>query len=49
LDLSRARLDVCVVDQAGELVAQTAVPPDGDGLRLLAERARGRSALRALL
>src|SRR5512133_1614348 len=42
LDLSRARLDVCVVDEAGELVGQTAVPPDGDGLRQLAERARGR-------
>jgi transposase len=41
LDLSRARLDVCVVDEAGELVAQTAVPPDGDGLFQLAERARG--------
>src|SRR6059036_1502485 len=41
LDLSRARLDVCVVDDAGELVAQTAVPPDGGGLRELARRARG--------
>jgi transposase len=41
LDLSRARLDVCVVDEAGELVAQTAVSPDGDGLRQLAERTRG--------
>src|SRR6184192_2589045 len=41
LDLSRARLDVCVVDEAGELVGQTAVPPDADGLRQLAERARG--------
>src|SRR6478609_6438112 len=42
LDLSRARLDVCVVDEAGELVAQTAVPPDVDGLRQLAGRADGR-------
>jgi transposase len=41
LDLSRARLDVCVLDEVGELVAQTAVPPDGDGLLQLAQRARG--------
>jgi transposase len=41
LDRSRARLDVWGLDEAGELVAQTAVPPDGDGLFQLAERARG--------
>jgi hypothetical protein len=28
LDLSRRRLDVCLVDDVGEVVAQTAVPPD---------------------
>ena len=41
LDLSRARLDVCLVDDAGELVEHTAAPPDADGLRGLAERLRG--------
>jgi hypothetical protein len=41
LDLSRARLDVCLVDDAGELVANTAAPPDADGLRHLADRLRG--------
>src|SRR3954451_1262615 len=41
LDLSRARLDVCVIDDTGELVAQTASPPDADGLRHLAARLRG--------
>ena len=38
LDLSRRRLDVCLVDDAGELVAQTAAAPDADGLRHLAMR-----------
>src|SRR5687768_11838271 len=41
LDLSRRRLDVCLLDAAGELVEQTAAPPDADGLRHLAERLRG--------
>jgi transposase len=41
LDLSRRRLDVCLVDDAGELVEHTAAPPDGDGLRHLAERLSG--------
>jgi hypothetical protein len=30
LDLSRARLDVCLVDDAGEVVGRTAAPPDAD-------------------
>src|ERR671911_1643059 len=38
LDLSRRRLDVCLLSEHGELVAQTATPPDGDGLRGLADR-----------
>jgi transposase len=42
LDLSRRRLDVCLLDEAGELVAQTAAPPDADGLSHLAERLSGR-------
>ena len=41
LDLSRRRLDVCVVGDAGELVEHAAAPPDGDGLRHLAARLRG--------
>jgi transposase len=41
LDLSRARLDVCLVDDAGEVVARTASPPDADGLRHLADKLRG--------
>jgi transposase len=41
LDLSRRRLDVCLLDAAGELVAQIAAPPDVDGLRHLAEPLRG--------
>ncbi|HEY5472759.1 MAG TPA: IS110 family transposase, partial [Candidatus Limnocylindrales bacterium] len=38
LDLSRKRLDVCLLDQHGEKLAVTAAPPYGDGLRSLAER-----------
>ena len=38
LDLSRRRLDVCLVDDAGEVVAQIAAAPDADGLRHLAMR-----------
>jgi transposase len=38
LDLSRRRLDVCLVDDAGDLVAQIAAAPDADGLCHLARR-----------
>jgi transposase len=38
LDLSRKRLDVCVLDELGEKVAVTAASPDGDGLRHLAKQ-----------
>jgi transposase len=38
LDLSRCRLDVCVLDETGAPVAVTAVSPDADGLRGLARR-----------
>ena len=41
LDLSRRRLDVCLLDAAGEFVEHTAAPPDADGLRQLAERLPG--------
>jgi transposase len=38
LDLSRRRLDFHLLDQSGETVDVGASPPDGDGLRGLAER-----------
>jgi transposase len=41
LDLSRRRLDVCLIDDAGDVVEHTAAPPDADGLRHLAERLGG--------
>ena len=50
LDLSRHRLDVCLFSDDGELVAQTAAPPDIDGLRGLADRvARYRQPVRAVI
>jgi transposase len=41
LDLSRARLDVCLLDSDGATVAVLAVPPDADGLRGLTPRLAG--------
>jgi transposase len=41
LDLSRRRLDVCLIDDAGHVLEHTAAPPDADGLRHLAERLGG--------
>ncbi len=38
LDLSRRRLDVCLLSEEGELLEQTACPPDAEGLRSLATR-----------
>jgi len=38
LDLSRKRLDVCLLDEQGTRVEVTATPPDRDGLRSLATR-----------
>ncbi len=35
LDLSRKRLDVCVLDDAGQNKLVTACPPDADGLQHL--------------
>src|SRR3954454_5491391 len=44
LDLSRRRLDVCLIGDEGDVVGRLAAPPDGDGLRELVERvvAQGR-------
>jgi transposase len=41
LHLSRRRLDICLLDERGELVGETAVPPDLDGLRGLVRRLHG--------
>jgi transposase len=41
MDLSRKRLDVCLLADGGELVARTAVPPDADGLHHLVGRVAG--------
>jgi transposase len=41
LDLSRRRLDVCVLSADGESKQELAVSPDGDGLRRLTERLAG--------
>lgn len=37
LDLSRTRLDVCVLDEAGCRLVEDAFPPDADGLRHLVD------------
>src|SRR5258706_10641877 len=39
LDLSRRKVDVCLLSPAGEIVDEWASPPDADGLRGLAARA----------
>jgi transposase len=50
LDLSRRRLDVCLLSDHGELVAETAAPPDADGLRGLVGRVgRYRQPVRAVI
>src|SRR5215470_17290343 len=38
LDLSRKRLDYCLLDQGGVVVEEGATPPDRDGLRAFADR-----------
>src|ERR1700693_5656042 len=42
LDLSRKRVDYCVLDEGGAVVEQAGAPPDRDGLFALAERVGGR-------
>jgi transposase len=41
LDLSRRRLDVCLLSRDGESIAEFAAPADADGLRGLAQGVRG--------
>jgi transposase len=38
LDLSRRKIDVCLLSESGEQVDQLAAPPDADALRTLAKR-----------
>jgi transposase len=50
LDLSRRRLDVCVLSDEGELVEELAAPPDADGLRYLVSKvARHGQPVRAVI
>ena len=38
LDLSRRKIDVCLLSAGGEIVEEFASPPDADGLRGLTRR-----------
>jgi hypothetical protein len=38
LDLSRRKIDVCLLSESGEHIDQLAAPPDADALRTLARR-----------
>jgi len=38
LDLSRSKIDVCLLSDRGEHLDQLATPPDSDALRTLARR-----------
>jgi transposase len=52
LDLSRRRLDYCLLDERGERVESGAAPPDADGLRGFARRVElchGPVAVRAVI
>ena len=50
LDLSRRRLDVCVISDPGELVEEFPAPPDADGLRYLVEKvSHHRAPVRAVI
>jgi transposase len=50
LDLSRRRLDVCVISDPGELVDEFPAPPDGDGLRYVVGKvARHSEPVRAVI
>jgi transposase len=49
LDLGRRRLDVCLIGDDGEVVAQLAAPPDADGLRRLVERVGPQGRIRGVI
>jgi transposase len=49
LDLSRRRLDVCLIDDEGDVVGRLAAPPDADGLRHLVERVGPQGRVRGVI
>jgi transposase len=49
LDLSRRRLDVCLIDDDGDVVGRLAAPPDADGLRHLVERVGPQGHIRGVI
>ena len=49
LDLSRRRLDVCLIDDDGDVVGRLAASPDADGLRRLVERVGPQGRVRGVI
>jgi hypothetical protein len=49
LDLSRRRLDVCLIGDAGDVVERLAAAPDADGLRHLVERVGPQGRVRGVI
>ena len=49
LDLSRRRLDVCLIGDEGDVVERLAAPPDADGLRHLVERVGRQGRVRGVI
>jgi transposase len=49
LDLSRRRLDVCLLSEHGELIGELAVPRDADGLAGLVARTRALGPVRGVI
>jgi transposase len=48
LDLSRRRLDVCLIGDEGDVIGRLAAPPDADGLRRLVERVGPQGGVRGV-
>ncbi len=49
LDLSRRRLDVCLIGDEGDVLERLAAPPDADGLRQLVERVGPQGRVRGVI
>ena len=49
LDLSRRRLDVCLIGDDGDVVGRLAAPPDAEGLRRLVERVGPQGRIRGVI
>src|SRR4051812_2950851 len=49
MDLSRRRLDVCLIGEEGDVVERLAAPPDADGLRHLVERVGPQGRVRGVI